>query len=394
MSSLRNRGYVPINSSWPTSPSDIEKSTISSIAHTIIAENMSTFTTGSSSFDNTTTVMSPTPASIFSSLKNEDIRDYFVLFLYLITAIVAIIGNFFVCWVIYKTPKLRSTTYYLLFNMAVSDLIAGVVIPAQWLLCAHHLLENFSYMARICAITKGFQILSYYLSTYSMLFVAIDRFMLVRYPASQGLHRKWIPLSLSWLVGLAFSATTVVNMRISEYFSPKSLMSCRIVFATSDPKSFRYVRIIVYLASQYVLPLLSICVLYYFVWKTIRERDVIGSKTESNVKKMSNAKKKLIKMLVIVVAVFALAWLPVHCIHFINFFVYPLLPKGCNSTTFYMFTYWLAISSCCYNPFIYYWGNPEFRGSFLSVWARIRGAYRFLKCQRIKFFSSPIKKQF
>lgn len=51
------------------------------------------------------------------------IRDMFLLILYLITAIFAIIGNLFVCATIRKKRRLNSATYVLIFNMAVSDIL-------------------------------------------------------------------------------------------------------------------------------------------------------------------------------------------------------------------------------------------------------------------------------
>lgn len=134
-----------------------------------------------------------------------------------------------------------------------------------------------------------------------MLFVAVDRFLLVRYPQSGGLHRKWIPLTISWVVSFAFCVTTLTNVRIPVYFG-KTVISCRMVFQTDITLRFRKIRILILLLSQYVLPLLIICVLYFLVWKTLSQRDVIGTKSESSVRKNSESKKKLIKMLVIVVA--------------------------------------------------------------------------------------------
>lgn len=349
---------------------------------------MSTTTNAFDSVDSDTVASSPTVASVLlevtkhyvnssnatDQVEDNDLRDYFVLFLYLLTALIAMVGNTFVCWVIWKNVKLRSTTYYLLFNMAVSDFIAGLVIPSQWLFCHYHLLENYSPFSRICGTIKTTQVISYYLSTYSMFFVAIDRFLLVKFPTSQGLKRKWVPLSLSWLVAIAFSSTTFVNLRISEYFGPKGLISCRIVFIGNVTFTFRKVRILILLLTQYFVPLITICVLYYFIWKAIRDRDVVGVKSEANMKKVSASKQKMIKMLVIVVAGFGFAWLPVHIIHFINFYIIPLLPKTCNASTMYSFAYWLGITSCCYNPFIYYWGNSEFKTEFSAIWSRITGS--------------------
>lgn len=48
-------------------------------------------------------------------------RDYVVLFLYFVVAILAIFGNLFVVWVIRKREKLRkSKTFMILTSMAIS----------------------------------------------------------------------------------------------------------------------------------------------------------------------------------------------------------------------------------------------------------------------------------
>ena len=59
---------------------------------------------------------------------------------------------------------------------------------------------------------------------------------------------------------------------------------------------------------------------------------MIGLQADSNrMKQFSKNKKRLIKMLITTVVAFALTWLPVHLIHFFNFYIVTLLPKSCNS---------------------------------------------------------------
>ena len=93
--------------------------------------------------------------SISSISSYEVTRDSIVLFLYLITAVLAIIGNVFVCLVVYKKANLRSTTYKLVVNMAVSDIIGGLSIPLQWLFCATFLLDKGVFAQRVCGTLKS-----------------------------------------------------------------------------------------------------------------------------------------------------------------------------------------------------------------------------------------------
>ncbi len=146
-------------------------------------------------------------------------RDVFILFLYLLTAVTAITGNVFVCATIYRKKKLTSTTYVLIFNMAISDILGGAVIPAQWLFCSTVLLETGIFFQSVCGLMKNLQVLSYYVSSLTMTAIAYDRYKLVCWPMTARLGVS-VLLAIVWVLGLLFISQNFVLMRVSEYFSP------------------------------------------------------------------------------------------------------------------------------------------------------------------------------
>ncbi len=82
-------------------------------------------------------------------------------------------------------------------------------------------------------------------------------------------------------------------------------------------------------------------------------------------------KRQTVVMLAVVTALFAAAYLPTQIWHLLMFTTSGVLPKfkgGCYVSTFYMLCYWLAISSCALNPFIYVYYNGEFRKEALKYW--------------------------
>ena len=106
---------------------------------------------------------------------------------------------------------------------------------------------------------------------------------------------------------------------------------------------------------------------------TVRKRERIGNISETKQKCFNKNKKKTIKMLIVVTALFGLAWMPVHIIHILNFYtrVIPITKGKCNASTFYMICYWLAVSSCAFNPFIYCYFNRDFKNEAYGYWNRI-----------------------
>ncbi len=60
-------------------------------------------------------------------------------------------------------------------------------------------------------------------------------------------------------------------------------------------------------------------------------------------------------MLIIVCVVFALCWLPLNIYHIRADF-----GLGNYSSTIFLICHWFAMSSVCYNPFIYFWLNKHY----------------------------------
>lgn len=106
----------------------------------------------------------------------------------------------------------------------------------------------------------------------------------------------------------------------------------------------------------YILPLLIISVAYARVAKKLWLCNTIGDVTTEQYLALRRKKKKTIKMLMLVVVLFALCWFPLNC--------YVLLLSSkvirTNNALYFAF-HWFAMSSTCYNPFIYCWLNENFR---------------------------------
>ncbi|KAJ8938971.1 hypothetical protein NQ318_005212 [Aromia moschata] len=71
-------------------------------------------------------------------------------------------------------------------------------------------------------------------------------------------------------------------------------------------------------------------------------------------------------MLIAMVAVFLISWLPLNAINVVNDFYQQMENWDYNYLTFFL-THAIAMSSTCYNPFLYAWLNENFRKEFKQV---------------------------
>ncbi|KAI4904199.1 hypothetical protein NFI96_000067 [Prochilodus magdalenae] len=112
----------------------------------------------------------------------------------------------------------------------------------------------------------------------------------------------------------------------------------------------------------FMLPLVIISIAYIVVAKKLWMRNAIGDVTLAQSTAHRRRKKMTMKMLTAVVVVFAVCWFPLNC------YVVLLSSKVIEANNALYFTFhWLAMSSTCYNPFIYCWLNHNFRAELRSL---------------------------
>lgn len=292
------------------------------------------------------------------------LRDSCLLLLYILTSLLALIGNGLVCRICVQRKNSNnlplSTTSIFLLNLALADALSGLTILLQFIFCSRYFLENFLFSPHLCQINKCLQILAYISSTFIICVIAFDRYRIIQDPLQRHYHRKArLSIFIIWIFCGIYASNCFFSTRVLIFFdSYEKLISCQILFPNPSTNFLRHIRLFCSVFIFYFIPMIILSILCALTMHTIARRSIIGARQVSNFQK---TKIRSIRLLIIIVIVFALSHLPVQLINIRTFFTRPSTSRRCNDSTTYLFFYWLSISSCCHNPIIYSWFNRQFR---------------------------------
>nr|XP_034347615.1 probable G-protein coupled receptor 83 isoform X2 [Arvicanthis niloticus] len=229
--------------------------------------------------------------------------------------IFSLFGNVLVCHVIFKNQRMHSATSLFIVNLAVADIMITLLNTPFTLVIMHPLKPRIS-------ITKG------------VIYIAVIWVMATFFSLPHAICQK--------LFTFKYSEDIVRSLCLPDFPEPADLFWKYLDLAT--------------FVLLYLLPLVIISVAYARVAKKLWLCNTIGDVTTEQYLALRRKKKTTVKMLVLVVVLFALCWFPLNC------YVLLLSSKAIHTNNALYFAFhWFAMSSTCYNPFIYCWLNENFR---------------------------------
>ncbi|XP_046980236.1 prolactin-releasing peptide receptor-like isoform X1 [Schistocerca americana] len=280
-------------------------------------------------------------------------------------SVLAVVGNALVMWIVATSRRMQNVTNCFIANLALADIVIGLfAIPFQFQAA---LLQRWNLPHFMCAFCPFVQVLSVNVSIFTLTAIAVDRHRAILNPLSARPTKLRARLSIAaiWCLSAALAApmaaalrVTIVTEKIGEQWVSKPFC-VNVHLSNKAMMSYRMVLFLV----QYLIPL---CVITY-VYSRMALR-LWGSKAPGNAQDLRDAtlmknKKRVIKMLVIVVALFALCWLPLQTYNVLQD-VFPYINEYHYINIIFFCCDWLAMSNSCYNPFIYGIYNEKFKREF------------------------------
>ncbi|XP_022243216.1 RYamide receptor-like [Limulus polyphemus] len=279
-------------------------------------------------------------------------------------SLLAVVGNFCVLWIVATSLRMQTVTNFFIANLACADIIIGLFsIPFQFQAA---LLQRWVLPAFMCAFCPFVQTLSVNVSIFTLTAIALDRYRAVMFPLkarTTKLRAKFVILGI-WAFAAAASVPYALALRVTyvydsatgNYTKPfcNNVGIPKVIWKTYNP---------MLVCLQYFFPLFVISYAYGRMSLKLKDAQAPGNAEGARDAGILRNKRKVIKMLAIVVALFSFCWLPFQSYNLLQE-IFPQINNYKYINVIWFCCHWLAMSNSCYNPFIYAIYNERFKREF------------------------------
>lgn len=284
------------------------------------------------------------------TLNTSDVL-YIIIAILLTTAI--LFGNGLTIVAVVRFHYLQTVTNKLLVSLAMSDIMAGLMLP---LYAAIFFAPWLSTLKWFCLFRLVLILLSQTASIVNLLVISVDRYISImyplRYPNIMTSRNIYIAIVITWTHA---SLLSTAYLYWNEWDNISHTAKC--IFTVLSSSGFFYSCIIV----QLPLVLVVILSLYALIVKeTKRHKRQIQTHITQNDHGVQNKRDyRTTKTLFIVLGLFYMCWTPFTITAIIFYFYRNVYNWNADHITFY-----LGVLNSCMNPFIYGWRNRNFRRAY------------------------------
>ncbi|KAM6907741.1 adenosine receptor A2b [Xenentodon cancila] len=315
----------------------------------------------------------------------------FYIVIEVVIAVLSISGNVLVCWAVAINTTLKNATNYFLVSLAVADILVGcLAIPFAITISIGIHLDFYGCLFLACFVLVLTQS-----SIFSLLAIAIDRYLAVKIPlrykelmtgktAREIIAILWI---LSFVIGLipffgwnlkysGCEKSGSVENNTGTAGLPEGekdrdvLQSCELECFFESVVDMHYMVYFNFFVCV-LLPLLIMLGIYVKIFTVARkqlrqiELKCVGNGDAQN-QGLLQKEIRAAKSLSIIVGLFALCWLPVHILNCLTLF-YKQLDK--HPVAMYVAII-LSHANSAVNPIIYAYRIQDFRNTFRKILAQ------------------------
>ncbi|MCI4393683.1 hypothetical protein PGIGA_G00160330 [Pangasianodon gigas] len=363
-------------------------------------------------------------ASVLTKLQATRSKEMYSLriLLYSLIFLLSVFGNLLIIVVLVVNKRMRTVTNSFLLSLAVSDLMMAVFCMPFTLI--PNLLEDFIFGAAMCKTVAYFMGISVSISTFSLVAIAIERYSAICNPlksrAWQTRSHAYKVIAATWVLSVGIMVPYPIFSTLVPFSKPNNTTAhmCRPDWRVSQMEQIWYVLLLFIL---FFIPGVVMIIAYGLISRELYRGIQFELEQKNDCRAMKNgvngtishgqddsdgcyiqvpkkppamelsaisnsasskpdrprsntseakllAKKRVIRMLIIIVAMFFICWMPLYTVNTWKAFDQQSAKRALSGAPI-SFIQLLSYTSACVNPIIYCFMNVRFRKALLATFA-------------------------
>lgn len=291
---------------------------------------------------------------------------YIVLIALILLGAIAVIGNFLICLVIFKTASLRTMSNYYVASLSAFELIISlcmlvflpdVLVTGKWTFGD----VSCQFVGFITAmLATG--------SIYAMALIALNRYFFM---VKSNLHRKYftkrnvyVSIAASWILAANFPASYVIQGNRFEFHPGK-------MFCIFNVDEINLIHAFLTGFFNIQFPYIIICFCYFKIYQKVKQHNAQlkrpGTELASG-NRISARDIRITKILFAMVFSYTISWTP--------FYVIDLMGVFCGQyfapRLVYVFYSFVVGSTAAVSPVLYGAFNRELRSEIVKLFQTLR----------------------
>nr|XP_015837848.1 PREDICTED: tachykinin-like peptides receptor 86C isoform X2 [Tribolium castaneum] len=221
-------------------------------------------------------------------------------------------------------------------------------------------------------------------SVFTLTGISCDRYLAIVHPLQPRMSKRasLITITFIWLASMTVAFPCLLySTTITNKYKGVERTGCILIWPDGKVvgSHFDFAYQMFFLIITYVIPVTLMSFSYTIMGKELWGSRSIGEMTQRQIDSI-RSKRKVVKMFIFVVFIFAICWLPYH-----GYFLYVYYDTDIIFSKYtqhvYLAFYWFAMSNAMVNPLIYYWMNARFRQYFKTAICGWKECILHKKCQ-------------
>nr|XP_006643031.1 PREDICTED: neuromedin-B receptor [Lepisosteus oculatus] len=297
---------------------------------------------------------------------------------YILIITVGLLGNITLVKIFITNSAMRSVPNIFISSLAAGDLLLLVTcVPID---AFRYFFDEWIFGTMACKLIPVIQLTSVGVSVFTLTALSADRYKAIVNPmdiqTSSAVLWTCLKAITIWIISVLLAVPEAIFSQVVHIKDKNITFTACVPYPLSDEMHPKIHSIMIFMV-YFLIPLAIISIYYYHIARTLIKsaHDMPGEFSEHS-KRQMETRKRLAKIVLVFVGLFALCWFPNHVLYMYRSFNYREIDSSVAHLIITLLARVLSFCNSCVNPFALYLLSESFRRHFNSHLCCRRKRYR------------------